>query len=503
MMGRRICRRGTVGAMVHVLVVVTAIHLAPAAALRFAHAQQPAQRVAAVDASLQVDALSQAFQEVAVALRPSVVSISSRRTIERQRRGMRPSIPNLPDELRRFFGDDLDQFFQFEMPESYVQRGLGSGVIVSEDGYILTNNHVVEDAEVQVILPDDRQFEATLVGADSATDLAVLKIDATGLTPAKLGDSEQLQVGQWVLAIGSPMGLPQTVTAGIISATGRANLNIAAYEDFIQTDAAINPGNSGGPLVNMRGEVVGINTAIASRTGGFMGIGFAIPSSMARLVMQEILEHGRVERGWLGVSIQNLDREMAATFNYSDFGSKPGVLVADVVPGSPAEKAGIVSGDIIVEYQGQPVANANALSNAVAATKPGTEVQIRIFREGEYQTIPVIVTMRDEEQTAIERSPTQRGETQLGMTVRTLTPELAANLGVEENVRGVVVTEVNPVGRAYDAGIRTGDVILKVGPTDVATTDDFREAIGAAEGPVRLQILRDGMKRFVVISTEE
>ena len=255
--------------------------------------------------------LSQAFRHVARLLRPSVVSVSSVKRVQVNQPQVRPFNSDVPDELRRFFGGDdfFDRFF-FEAPPAprgFEQHGLGTGVIVRDDGYILTNNHVVQGAdEVKVTLSDERQFTAEVVGTDKATDLAVLKIEADGLYAAQLGDSNELAVGEWVLAVGSPFGLEQTVTAGIVSAVGRANVGITDYEDFIQTDAAINPGNSGGPLVDLRGEVIGINTAIASRNGGYQGIGFAIPSSMARQVMESIIEDGQVSRGYLGALIQDL-----------------------------------------------------------------------------------------------------------------------------------------------------------------------------------------------------
>lgn len=337
--------------------------------------------------------LSQAFRQVAKSIRPSVVSISSTKRIA----ASQPRIQrfDVPEGFGGFLDDDiLERFFEFQMPDGALeQQGRGSGVIVSEDGYILTNYHVAGEAdEVNVTLSDGRQFRAKIVGGDKATDIAVLKIDANNLKPAKLGKSANLEVGEWVLAMGSPFGLDQTVTAGIISATGRANVGITDYEDFIQTDAAINPGNSGGPLVNLRGEVVGINTAIASRSGGYMGVGFAIPSEMAGRVMHSIIDKGFVTRGWLGAMIQDLSEELAESFKFE---STEGVLIGDVVAESPAANAGLKSGDIVTKYNGQAVETANELRNAVAATAPDTDATLEIFRDGERKTLKVRIAQLD------------------------------------------------------------------------------------------------------------
>lgn len=314
---------------------------------------------------------NQAMVEVVAAVKPSVVNISSTKTI--RRRGMPSPFFNDPF-FKRFFGDE---FRSFEMPKEYKQSGLGSGVIVDKDGYILTNNHVVKGAdEIKVKLSDEREFKGKVIGVDPKTDLAVIKIDSNHLPVIKLGDSDKLQVGETVIAIGNPFGLSHTVTSGIVSATGRANVGIADYEDFIQTDAAINPGNSGGALVNVRGELVGINTAIFSTTGGYQGIGFAIPSNMTKVVMDSLIKKGKVIRGWLGVTIQPLTPDLAKQFNLKD---KKGVLVADVVEDSPAEKTGIERGDVIVEFDGKKVDDVTDLRNMVANTLPNEEVPIKLI----------------------------------------------------------------------------------------------------------------------------
>lgn len=439
------------------------------------------------------------FQAVARAIRPSVVSISSVTRVRTQpSRPRRSPAPDLPEQFRWFFGPDFAPFFELPFPEEFAQRGLGSGVIVSADGYILTNHHVVARAtEIEVTLSDGRRFPAKIVGSDERTDLAVVKIEATGLIPAVLGNSDAVEVGEWVVAIGSPFGLEQTVTAGIISAKGRSDVGIADYEDFIQTDAAINPGNSGGPLVNMRGEVIGINTAIASRSGGFMGVGFAIPSNMAKAVMEAILAHGRVERGYLGVTLQPLTEELAQSFGFE--GTR-GALVADVVADQPAAKAGIQPGDIIVEFNGKPVESVTQLRNMVAMTRPGTKVNIVVVREGRRVELKGVEIGQFPEEMPIRGRPRQQEVTDLGLSVQTLTPDVARELGLPENERGVVVTDVAPGSLAAMAGIRPGDVIQAVGNKPVTNVSEFRAALSeAGQQGVRLLIRRGDTRLFVFL----
>jgi serine protease Do len=414
----------------------------------------------------------------------------------------------LPEEFRRFFGDDLvDRFGDprgpgLRIPEEGLRpQGLGTGVVVSADGYVVTNNHVVRGAdEVNVTLWDKRQVKAEVVGTDAKTDLAVLKIEASGLVPAPLGDSDRAEVGEWVLAIGSPFGLDQTVTAGIISAKGR-QMDITDYEDFIQTDAAINPGNSGGPLVNLRGEVIGINTAIASRTGGYMGVGFSIPSRMVRMVKDAIVQHGRVQRGRMGALIQDLNEDLARSFGYD---STQGVLVGDVIEDSPAARAGLKAGDIVLRYNGQPVASANQLRNSVAATPPNTRAEVLIFRNGKQMTLTITVGELEDEPVAVESPEGGDSSVNLGMTVQTLTPELARQLGYDRNERGVVVTDVEGASMAARAGIQQRDVIVDVNGKAVQNVRDFREALENADiaNGVRLQVKRDGVRRFVFLRSQ-
>lgn len=482
-----------------------AVTLLPSTLTRLTYAVETGRSLAAQDQLAAAQSLSEGFKEVAKALRPSVVSVNSIRRIQARIPGSRGQMlpPQLPEEFRRFFGDDFfEHYFQLPVPpEGFEQHGTGSGVIVSSDGYVLTNNHVVSGAdEVTVRLSDKRELKAEIVGTDPATDLAVLKIDATGLVPARLGDSNELEVGEWVVAIGSPFGLEQTVTAGIVSAKGRANVGLADYEDFIQTDAAINPGNSGGPLVNLRGEVIGINTAIASSNGGNMGVGFAIPSNMARTVMDSLIKNGRVERGWLGAVIQNLDEGLASSFGYDE---TEGVLIGDVVPDGPAAKAGLKSGDIIVRYDGKPVKDVNELRYRVAATKAGTDVKVTVFRDGKLKTVEVEIG-RLEGQPTVLGTQSDAHSKDLGLTVQTLTSDLAQELGYEKDAKGVVVTAVEPGSVAASAGILPKDVIVSVGNTEVTDAASFRRALEAHDlsKGIRLQVMRDNVRRFVFLRVE-
>ena len=411
--------------------------------------------------------ISLAFSEAAKELRPCVVSISSVKRARVRANGRGPSRDEVPEQFRPFFEDEMfERFFRFEAPQrQYEQQGQGTGVVISRDGYVLTNNHVVAGAdELTVTLSDHRRLEATVVGTDPKTDLAILKIESGGLTAARLGDQSDVSVGQWVLAIGSPFGLEQSVTAGIISAVGRANVGITDYEDFIQTDAAINPGNSGGPLVNLRGEVIGINTAIASRSGGYMGIGFAIPVTQARHVIDSIIANGRVDRGWLGAAIQDLTPELSESFQ---FRGTTGVLIGDVVPGGPAEKAGLRGGDIVVDINGTPLRDANHLRHVVAGIAPESNANVTIFREGRSQRVGVRIGLLPTDPRAAvlpkdssdsdSEQPTENSFEDLGVKGQSLTPEIAERLGYNRNEKGFVITTVIPGGLAQRAGLRPGD----------------------------------------------
>lgn len=442
-----------------------------------------------------LEAISNAFADVAETVNPSVVTISTKTIIKNQQ----------VTPFSEFFGDDFfKRFFNYPGgPQGeYVQQGLGSGIIIRQDGVVLTNDHVVEGAnDIYVRLIDGRELEATVQGTDTNTDLAVIKIDAKDLPAIKIGDSDALRVGQWVLAIGSPLQpeLAHSVTSGIVSAKGRTGVGgLSAFQDYIQTDAAINPGNSGGPLVNLKGELVGINTAIATRNGGNMGIGFAIPSKLAEKVMTDILEKGRVMRGWLGVGIQNVSPELAKNFNLD---KADGVIVTEVMKDGPAEKAGFKVEDIILELNGEHIKNVTHLSTRIGSTDPGTNVRIKILRNGEERTIPVTIGEYPAEQQPQARAQKQSIES-LGFSVSDLTPALRSRLNIDKDATGVVVTNVERNSAAYQAGIREGDLILKFNRKTVTSVSEFNNMIKNTEAgePVALYLKRGEQKLFAAFS---
>jgi len=386
------------------------------------------------------------------------------------------------------------------MPKKRKTVSLGSGVIVSPDGYIITNNHVIKNAEkIKVILSDKREFDGKVIGTDPKTDLAVVKIEATDLPTISWGDSDSLRVGELVIAIGNPYRLSHTVTMGIVSAVGRANVGIADYEDFIQTDAAINPGNSGGALVNARGELVGINTAIFSTTGGYQGIGFAIPSNMARIVMKSLIERGKVIRGWLGVSIQPITPELAQQFQLKE---EHGSLVADVVEGGPAEKAGIMRGDVIIEYEGKKVDEPYYLRNMVASTPPGTEVEIKVIRDGQVETLWVTIGELPSEGPE-EKRPGEYENALRGVSIQELTPELYKQMNIPERIRGVIVSNIEPDSPAMTRLLR-GDIILEINRKAISSVKEYEAVVSKIrkDEDILLLIFRNGSTLFVTISAE-
>lgn len=406
----------------------------------------------------------QLFVPIAKRAKASVVNVSSVKKSKQD--GQSFQNPFFDDPFfRRFFGEEFER--RMPAPREFQQQGLGSGVIVTQDGYIITNNHVVEGAdELNVSFPDKRTFKAKVIGTDPKTDVAVIKIDAPNLPALPWGDASQLEVGEMVLAVGNPFGLSQTVTMGIISAIGRANVGIVDYEDFIQTDAAINPGNSGGALVNLKGELIGINTAIFSRSGGYMGIGFAIPSTMAKSVMQSLIKHGKVIRGWLGVSIQDVTPDLAKEFGATE---NTGALVGDVMEDSPASKAKLERGDIITAYNGVSVRDSNHLRGLVAETSPGTTARLSVLRDKKPLDLTITIGELPKELAKASRDGSGKGEHALaGITV-----ENARQSGRSKSSSGVVVTDIEPESQAERAGLQKGDVIREINRKPVKDVKDF------------------------------
>jgi serine protease Do len=439
----------------------------------------------------------QVFEEVAKRVTPAVVNISTTRVVKEEGSGSSNPFFNDPF-FQRFFGQEPFQLP--EIPKEQREQSLGSGVIVDPRGYIVTNNHVVEKAqEIKVVLSDRREFKGKVVGSDPKSDIAVVKIDGKDLPTVSWGDSSRLQVGQYVMAIGNPFGLNQTVTMGIVSAVGRANVGIADYEDFIQTDAAINPGNSGGALVNTQGELIGINTAIFTRSGGFMGIGFAVPSNMARSVMESLVKTGKVIRGWLGISIQEVSPELAKQFGLSE---PKGALVADVLPHTPAERAGIKRGDIILELDGKTIENAGQLRNLVAEIPIGKKVKIKVFRDKQEQELEITIGEQPKEAARGGKAEAATSVALNGVEVQDLTPETASRLGLPRNQQGVVIDQVERGSLAEEAGLQQSDVIVEVNRKPIKNTRDYEQVVSKIkkDETVLLLIKRQGGSIFVTIS---
>jgi serine protease Do len=423
---------------------------------------------------------------------PAVVNISSSKLMRMPNNG--PSFFFNDPFFRRFFGDLFRE--APSVPPVQRERSLGSGVLVRPDGVILTNNHVIEGAnEIRVVLADKREFLAKVTGTDPRSDIAVLKIDGTGLPTLPMGDSAQLQVGNFVLAIGDPFGIGETVTLGIVSATGRGHLDIEDYEDFIQTDASINPGNSGGALIDVHGNLVGINTAILSAMGGGnQGIGFAVPINMARYVLEEILHHGKVTRGYLGVGIQEVTAGIAKAFHTK---SVAGALVSQVAPDSPAHKAGIQPGDVIVAVDGVAVPDANMLRLRLAQEPPNTLVHLRLFRDGRERD--VAVRLGELPQRVAEGLPPAPASGVLaGLEVQDLTPQIAKELGVPQNTTGVVIQAALPGSTAAESGLRRGDIIEEIDRHPIHNSAEFARAAREAADSA-LVLVRRGDRAFFVL----
>lgn len=408
------------------------------------------------------------FADIAKRVTPAVVNI----TVSKQAAVPMSGVPF--DPMKEFFGSPGKSPRHKQGPRPNLQ-GAGSGVIVSSDGYILTNNHVVEGAEeIRVTLPDKQEFQGRVVGLDPQTDLAVLKVEATDLPFVPWGDSSSLQVGEYVLAVGNPFGLDSTVTLGIVSALGRGGMGITQYEDFIQTDAAINPGNSGGALVNTQGELIGINTAIFSRSGGYQGVGFAVPTKLAQPIYTSLVKTGSVVRGFLGVGIQEVTPDLAKSFQLD---KTHGALVTNVMSGSPADQVGLQRGDVIVEYEGEIVEDPRTLQGQVVGTVVGNQVSLVVMREGHKVTLrPVIREQNEPKQVAQANSAPQDGPL-AGVAVQDLDGRMAQQLGIAEEVSGVVVREVTPGSYAARAGLVQGDVISEINRKPVQSEKDFAQVV--------------------------
>jgi serine protease Do len=449
----------------------------------------------------QAASLTQGFAPVIEPLLPAVVNISSSKVVKATR-GQSP------------FGDDpfFQQFFgnpfgdgdeQQQQPREQQEHSLGSGVIVSPDGYILTNNHVVDGAtDIEVVLADKRQMKATVVGTDPRTDIAVLKIPATGLASVTIGDSTKMRIGDIVLAIGDPFGIGETVTMGIVSATGRRGLDIegnGGYEDFIQTDASINPGNSGGALVNSRGQLIGINTAIISNGGGGnQGIGFAVPINLARHVMEQLVKNGKVTRGYLGVSIQEVTPALSKAFSLP---SVAGALVGDVTPDSPGAKAGLQKGDVIVALNSQPVSDFQDLRLRISQSAPGEVAKLDVYRNGQKRQFTVTLAEFPEQAAAAAEKPASGENAMEGLQVEALTPEIAQQLKLPVGTRGVIASRVDPDSPAAEGGLQRGDVIQEANHKPINSSEQFNAAVReAGNQPLLLLVNRQGTTAYVVIT---
>jgi serine protease Do len=429
---------------------------------------------------------------------PGVVKIV---TTNRGKKDSVRAFPGFNDPFwRHFFGDRFGQAFRGQPSGPPLEHGLGSGVIVTPDGYILTNNHVVDGAgEVEVTLADGREFTAKVIGRDPKSDIAVVKIDAQDLPTVPMADSSQVQVGDVVLAIGNPFGVGQTVTEGIVSAKNRGNMGIEAYEDFIQTDAAINPGNSGGALVDINGRLIGINTAILSRSGGSQGVGFAVPTALARNVMESLVQYGHVTRGYLGVMIQDVTPALAQQFKVKE---ARGALIGEVVPQGPAEKAGFKAGDVVTAFNGKAIAESRQLQLEVAQTKPGTTVPVEILRHGDRRTLSVAVKPLPANDQVAEASGGGAEDTGTlnGVAVTDLDPQTRDQFHLPRNVHGAVVTQVEPDSAAAEAGLRPGAVIQEINHHPVKSANDAVQLTeNTGDKKTLLRIWENGGSRYVVV----
>jgi serine protease Do len=481
--------------------VTTALAVTGFLGLRAATVPHPENPAATIKTSPRSEsAARRGYSGVVKKVVPAVVNISSSRVVKNEMSGMRGQ-GEMPQGLdpffRQFFGQD---FGRNSVPKERREKSLGSGVIISPEGYILTNNHVVDHAtEVTVTLSDKREMKARVVGTDPRTDIAVLKIEGSNFPSLVLADSSKVEVGDIVLAIGDPFGVGQTVTSGIVSATGRGGLGIEEVEDFIQTDAPINPGNSGGALVDDEGHLIGINTAILSgNSGGNQGIGFAVPINMARHDMDQILAHGKVERGYLGILPQDITPSMAKALNISQ---TSGALVGDVTANSPASRAGLKTGDIILGVNGEAVSDANQLRLKIGNLDPNAKINLKVMRDGKTMELPVQLGEFPSNQERASVNNNDKEGAVLGVSVENLTPETAQQLKLAPQTKGVVVDEVSPSSRAAEAGLQAGDVIQQVNRKPVTSVNDFKQMINSAktDSPVLLLVYRQGSTLFLAV----
>lgn len=448
-----------------------------------------------------LDRAARAFSSVVKKAGPAVVHVAVEKTATSRGPGQFPSDLFSDPFFERFFGPHFQPPRQPQQERrTFRQRAAGSGFIIAEDGYILTNNHVVAGAEkITVRLADQREFTAEVIGADPQSDVAVIKINGKNLPILNLGDSDALEVGEWVIAIGSPFELSQTVTVGVVSAKGRNRMGITDYENFIQTDAAINPGNSGGPLLNIHGEVVGMNTAIFSRSGGYMGIGFSIPINMAKSIEQQLRTSGKVTRGWLGVLIQDVNEDLATSFGRKQAG---GALISEVTKDSPAEKSGLKQGDIIIAIDEIPVTSVADLRNKIAMTPPNTGLTLRVLRDGKERDLAATVGELPAEMATIAQQVTSKTLSEVGLTVQDLTEEIAEQFGYSTD-QGVLIADVEQGSPAAQAGMQAGYLIEEVNRTRVRNLEELEVAMQETATPNRilLRIRAGEQSRYVVLQT--
>ena len=460
----------------------------------------------AVSTQIGVVDINKGFSSLVKAVKPAVVNIATtsqpKMLSERMPHFDNRQYDDLDQFLRRFFGDQFQLPQQNEPQRERKTQAVGSGFIISEDGLVVTNHHVIDSSdEIEVVFQDGKRYPATVQGSDEKTDVALLKIDADHPLPyVKFGDSDQAEVGNWVIAIGNPFGLGGSVTSGIVSARGR-DINSGPYDDFIQIDAPINRGNSGGPLFNTQGEVVGVNSAIYSPSGGSVGIGFSIPSNMVANIVEQLEQSGSVERGWLGVQIQHVTDEIAQTLGLKN---PHGALVSSVVENSPAADAGFQTGDLILTFDGKPVEEMRDLPRLVASTKSAKKVDVEILRNDQSKTLSVVIGAGDSQELASNESSSMRSlENTMGLALSMITPALSQQYSLGDDAEGIIVTDIDPDSNAATRGVRVGDVIKKIGSSQVTSPEDAKGAIKAAnengKGSVLFLLEREGQVLFVAI----